>query len=163
MQNESLNRLDVQLSEIARLAGRPETELLTVHPKVSAWSVAQHLDHSLKVGSAVLGVILTPKDPPKAGINLAGRVVLVIGRFPRGRGESPKPLRGEAADTPKLLAAVEKARALRARVTAETLLSPSPVLKHPYFGGLSAAQAVKFLSIHTKHHLAIVADILRAP
>lgn len=161
MQNESLTRLDVQLAEISRLAERPEAELLTVHPKVSAWSLAQHLDHSLKVGSAVLGSVVAPKEPPKAGINMAGRMVLLLGWFPRGRGESPKPLRGEAADTARLLAAVEKVRALRARVTADTLASSATVLKHPYFGGLTAAQAVRFLAIHTRHHLRISADILK--
>ena len=39
--------------------------------------------------------------------------------------------------------------------------SPTPVFPHPYFGGLSAAQGVRFLGMHNHHHWKIVRDIRR--
>jgi hypothetical protein len=35
-------------------------------------------------------------------------------------------------------------------------------LPHPYFGGLTPVQTLRFLVVHTGHHLRIVADIRRA-
>ncbi len=35
-------------------------------------------------------------------------------------------------------------------------------IEHPYFGGLTAADWLRFMVIHTRHHLKIIADIERA-
>lgn len=161
VQNEALRRLDAQLDEIARLAERRETELSLVREKVSAWSPAHHLDHALKVSKAVLGAVLEPKEPLKAGINMAGRFVLLLGRFPRGRGKSPKALRGEGVDSRLILESLETVRALRASLSPSLLADPTAIVKHPYFGGFHAAQALRFLTIHTQHHLRIISDILK--
>jgi hypothetical protein len=32
---------------------------------------------------------------------------------------------------------------------------------HPYFGALNKNQTIRFLSIHTHHHLKIIADIIK--
>lgn len=131
--------------------------------RVSGWSVAEQVDHVLKVVTAQLARLDERRPPPK-GINLAGRIVLGIGRIPRGVGKSPAPVRGEARSRSELLAALGAARGRLERMAGDAALwnERRPLAGHPYFGGLTPRQVLRFLEIHTDHHLRIVAEIRRA-
>lgn len=152
------------LDEIARFV-RFEPAILTLRvERVSRWSIGQHVDHSLKVLEAGQRFLVQSETPLARGINLAGRLALATGWLPRGVGKSPKGVL-PADDVPSDLAE----RASQARRTfcekalpLAILANPRPVFLHPYFGGLSALQGVRFLGIHTGHHMKIVADIRRA-
>ncbi len=160
----SVARLASQLDEITRLV-RFEPALLALRAeRVSQWSIGLQIDHILKVLEFGQIVLAKAEAPLPRGMNLTGRIVFALGWFPRGVAKSPKRVL-PAEQTPADLA--ERAARLR-RIYCETPLAaeifadPKPVFPHPVFGGLSALQGLRFLGLHTHHHLRIVADIRRA-
>jgi hypothetical protein len=159
-----LRRIGAQLHAVEALLDEGEEKLGRRAPRVSGWSVAEQLDHVTKVLEAALARLLAESPPLGQGINLVGRVLLAIGRIPRGVGKSPAAVRGAERSAAELRAAVERVRALLASVAADgsPLAGDRPVFRHPYFAGLTPGQTLRFLSVHTDHHLRIVADIRRA-
>jgi DinB family protein len=150
-----------QLDEITAVVDRDESQLLSRKAEVSKWSPAEHLDHSLRVASAVLKRLLSPAAPLPQGINMLGRAVLFAGWFPRGRGESPENLRGAPATRQELHAAIEEVqRLINGAEQDDRPMERRPIVRHPFFGGLNAAQAMRFLVVHNNHHLKIIRDII---
>jgi len=158
-----LQAVHAQLDRIAALLeSEPDPTPIRIE-KVSGWSVAEQVDHMFKILDAQLGR-LDERRPAKRGINLVGRIILGIGRIPRGVGKSPAPVRGELRTRPELVAALVATRERLERMAGDAALwnDPRPLAGHPYFGGLTPRQVLRFLAVHTDHHLRIVADIRRA-
>jgi hypothetical protein len=83
--------------------------------------------------------------------------VFTIGRIPRGRAESPESVRPKQFDPTSLILHAEK--------TKQTLpllqsVGEGEYFLHPYFGNLKKNDAIRFLEIHTRHHLLIMKDII---
>lgn len=156
--------LDAQFERLARLLDEPPARLGVVRPAVSRWSVGQQIDHVLKVLQVTRQVIASERPPLVRRINLAGRLALALNWLPRGVGKAPQavlPDERSASALGQALAAEQAAwrelagqRALLAR--------PEAIYPHPYFRGLTRAEAVRFACVHTHHHLKIVDDILAA-
>lgn len=154
----TLESVGAQLGEIRRRIEGP----LGTSPAVSGWSVAQHLDHSLKVGAGMLRRIVKPSTEAMPALDWRGHAVLLLGRIPRGKGKSPAAVEGVEVPAEALLAAHDACTAVYREVADRPVLleARSRVMRHPYFGGLTAAQTLRFVEIHTDHHLRIVDDIL---
>ena len=87
-------------------------------------------------------------------------IVLTTKKIPRGRAQSPDVVVPKGKITEETLKAhldqtVEKIKELNS-------IGPNQYFRHPFFGNLRLKQTVKFLEIHTYHHLKIVNDILKA-
>jgi hypothetical protein len=123
----------------------------------SAWCVAEHLDHTIKVASATIQVLLKPSNPTLShGINIPGRLVLIFGWIPRGRGRAPEKLTGTPETADALRARLAELDALTERALAATTPDGIPILRHPMFGGLTFSESLAFIVIHTNHHLKII-------
>jgi len=159
-----LDRLDAQLRQVAALIDEGDERLGRRAPRVSGWSVGEQVDHLTKVLERALALMLTSSTPLPKGINLTGRLLLACGRIPRGIGKSPQSVRGAERSAAELRESLARIRPLveRLRATPARLVDRTAIFPHPYFGGLDAAQALRFLSVHTDHHLRIVADIRKA-
>lgn len=161
---KALTRIREQLQRIRSLSRTPEAHLFAVETRVSGWCTAEHLDHILKVSAAIVGRVRdTNATPERRGISLLGRLILLVGWIPRGRGRSPKSVVGTriaAAELEPLIAKLEQsiAQVVPGVVTASRV----PIVPHPYFGGLTRSQALRFVAIHNAHHLRIVDEILRS-
>lgn len=157
-------RLEAQLRQVEALVAEGDEKLGRRAPRVSGWSVAEQVDHLTKVLDRSLGLLLTSDTALPKGINLTGRLLLALGRLPRGVGKSPAAVRGADRRAGELRDALAGVRLLVTRLRASTgiFARRTPVFPHPYFGGLDAAQALRFLNVHTDHHLRIVADIRKA-
>ncbi|HXG59541.1 MAG TPA: DinB family protein, partial [Thermoanaerobaculia bacterium] len=127
-------------------------------PEVSGWSIAEHVDHCLKSSRAILARINDPR-PCDGGINFVGRLVLLTGWIPRGRGKSPEKMRGGVVTGGEVAASLRELEAVVAAFTPEAMSCRAPVVRHPYFGGLDPRQALRFTIIHNRHHLRIIDDI----
>jgi len=138
-------------------------------PTVSSWSVKDHLEHLSVANEGIVTwierVCAGDHDLHTGGSpNVLGRIVLLVGAFPRGRGKAPDPTIPKGMDAEELEAS---ARRTKARV--EALESSFPQMhasratrNHFAFGDLTATQWLRFTAIHNHHHQKIIRDVLRA-
>lgn len=132
---------------------------------VSRWSPLEHAEHLALADEASLHQLeaaLDRDDGPKG--TLVGRLVLLLGWIPRGVGKAPEQTRAEGVDRYEV---AERLRAVRERIEAlggrlDEVAAARGRASHPVFRGLTAAQWLKFLSVHHRHHLKIIEDIRRA-
>lgn len=159
-----LTRLNAQVDELRRRSSLGDAELAK-SCGVSGWTPAEHLDHLIKVSSSIVRRLLDLEAVPlPSGINPVGRLILFLGRIPRGKGKAPERLRGTKVTAAELLASLDRLRADVERLQdAHLSRKRGPVVPHPRFGGLTAAQAIDFTVLHNRHHLQIIDDILKAP
>lgn len=132
----------------------------STHTNVSQATVGWQLDHALKVLNSVLA-ILAKTDPKKYknSFNFKRSVIFATGKFPRGKAKSPKQvLPPEIIKLEDLLAQLSEARK-----NVKTIISidKHTFFIHHIFGTLNKNQTLRFLDIHTNHHLKIVDDILK--
>lgn len=160
----SVQQMSTQFARMRALASGPQEQLWLTISNVSAWCPAEHLDHLTKASSSIFRRLLDGgAAPPRHAINLIGRLVLTLGWIPRGRGKTPERLSGTRANCAALLASIDEMESL-ARQLDPGALTPvrTPVVPHPKFGGLTPAQALRFVAIHNEHHLRIIMDMERS-
>lgn len=128
--------------------------------KISKATVGWHLDHSLKVMNSVLGA-LKKSDPTfyKSKFNLLRLTAFTLGAFPRGKAKSPKRV------LPPAIIIIEDVKN-QLEIAIDNFksfqdLEENQYFEHPLFKHLNKKKALKFLEIHTNHHLKIVKDILK--
>lgn len=128
--------------------------------KVSKASVGWHLEHSLLIlNGSLKGLTMTnPKDfNPKSSIKKF--LFLNFGMIPRGKIKSPKqfiPLETPTKESIKKLLNLAKER-----LEAVKNLPEKSYITHPFLGDLDKKTTLKFLGLHTNHHLKIIDDILK--
>ena len=141
------------------------------HPELSGWSALEHVAHaalanelivrnlaSLRAGAGPL--VLAEGEPVPEALEMLAR-----GEIPRGRAQSPRmvrpPARIDRALLEDWLRAGESGFRLHAQASEELARAPGRV-PHQLLGPLSAALWVRFAAVHTRHHLAIVDQLLEA-
>ncbi len=156
------------LARASELASRPEV-VAARSERVSRWSIGHHLEHLALADSAILdGLEKILADDPATQkprhFTVAGRILLTLGRIPRGRGQAPKALRPKGLEQAELAALSEhqhrRLGALGERLS--DIASSSGTHPHPLFGQLTILDWLRFLSIHHRHHERIILDIQRA-
>lgn len=138
-------------------------------PAVSAWSVSQHADHVSRADATIVEHLeraLAGGGGRRArGVSIFGRLVLFTGYIPRGVGKAPAMTRPAPHSEPAEVAArlaTERRRIAGWAPRLGELVGLDPNLRHPYFGGLDAAQWLRFVQVHHRHHRKIVDAILGA-
>lgn len=159
-----------RLEELARL---DDPTLYRVEEEVSLWSIAEHLDHVGRVNiSSFLAIdrlVAGREDDPEVlhsgGPKLAMLPVLLFGRIPRGRAQAPERF-FPAADVEResVRATLSESRKGLSRTAAKVaaLAEARGRIAHPILGNLNARQWLRFVRIHTAHHIRIMDDILAA-
>jgi hypothetical protein len=161
----ALAQLQVELDELFALA--PE-RLKATAPAVSAWSSEQHLAHvalanelvlrnlkSISIGKGLLLVRGAEADS-------RALAVLAEGRIPRGRAQSPRIVRPPERIERALLAQwLADARSALAEFDPHALRPGDPKVPHQLLGPLDGPQWARFAVVHTRHHLAILREVLR--
>lgn len=130
------------------------------NPKISKAKVAWHIDHSLKVINYVI-VALQKSDPKtyKNNLSFLGRIILVVGSFPRGRVKAPK-----TVIPPEVILEediITQLKTVKTTIKSIEELDKNAYFIHPIFGNINKAKVYQFIVLHTKHHLKIIDDILR--
>jgi len=131
----------------------------------SSWSALEHAEHMARADDGALHQLeaaLERDGGPR--IKLAGRVVLRLGWIPRGVGKAPATTRPDGADRRRVADALVAARRRLGELAPrlDEIARSRGRASHPIFGGLSAAQWLRFLTVHHHHHLKIIADVRRA-
>lgn len=146
--NSLLNEVEEYISDRDRIA-----------PEVSSVEVAWHLDHLLKVINGI-HYSLSESDPDdyKYSWKFTRSVIFTIGRFPRGIAKSPKSaLPPDVIDTDDIYKQLADARS---KVIDFSRFDRKQHFNHGMFGMLNRNRALKFVEIHTRHHLRIIRDIV---
>ena len=84
---------------------------------------------------------------------------MFFGYIPRGKGKAPKQVAPKEEFTTEQLKPLLSTA--KSNVDGLSTLDKIVNFNHPYFGVLNKKQTVKFLGIHTHHHLKIIKDILK--
>jgi hypothetical protein len=127
---------------------------------VSKSDIAWHLDHVLKVINGI-SAVLKKSNPTdyKSTFNFKRSLILFLGKIPRGKAKAPETVIsiGEIS-LEDLKLQVDNAKN---SISEFKNYNPKNNFQHPLFGQLNSKETLRFLEIHTKHHLKIVDDILK--
>ncbi len=156
MPNPNIEKLQLQLSEIESFIPKFET----TNFKVSKVSVGWQLDHALKVLNGVMKTLMNSNpDNYNSDFNFSRMVLFGLNYIPRGKAKSPKiVLPPEIILKESLVAQFNDAKDYLEKMDA---VNDRQYFKHFVFGTLSKKQTLRFLILHTHHHLKIIKDILK--
>lgn len=156
MSDKRITILKKQLSQIELFIPLMDKQ----NSKVSISTVGWQLDHTLKVFNAVSES--TKRSNPEKyerKFNLWRTILFPLGYFPRGKARAPKyVLPPEIITTNDLNTQLLVAKE---HITTLNSLNKTMYFKHPIFGLLAKKQTLRFLQMHTHHHLKIIHDILK--
>ncbi|MBI1290880.1 hypothetical protein GC173_06500 [bacterium] len=163
-----LKKLAEDIGTIRGILAWPEPRLYTVEEDLSLWSPVQQVHHAALVVRAVLERIEVLYADESPEILRSGRptgrgyAVLLFGRIPRGRGRSPEPYisppETTRAEVEELLKTVDKQLQVAVE-RARYLYDVKGRWPHPVLGAFNCAEWVRFLRVHTDHHLEIAEQI----
>ena len=137
-------------------------DLFDANPPGGGWSYAEVYSHLLQANiSSALAIekcSMSTCKPTTKGRSIIGLFVLTFNRFPPVRVKVPGEI---AAKNPAKKISKEEARNLlvRCRKKINEVIelvhdsSPHRRVKHPRLGMLNAEQWLKFILIHSKHHI----------
>ena len=138
-------------------------------PAISGWSAEQQLAHvalaneiivrnlhSLARGSGAL--VVRGGEPVDGALRM-----LSSGVIPRGRAHSPRMVRPPAQfDRELLLRWIEDDRREIEKLDPANVVASALRVPHQLLGPLDAPQWLRFAVVHTRHHLEIACEVLRA-
>lgn len=127
---------------------------------VSNSTIGWQIDHCLLVINGVVSQIeISNPTEFKSKFNFNRFIVFITGKIPRGKIRAPKVV------TPVEISTVEELKSkieiAKSNVQKLNNLPKNSHFKHPFLSNLNVKQTEKFLTIHTKHHLKIIQDILK--
>ncbi|GGZ85410.1 DUF1569 domain-containing protein [Algibacter mikhailovii] len=126
---------------------------------ISKSSIGWQLDHALKVVNRVTAILIKTKpERYKKELNIARVISFALCYIPRGRAKAPRVVIPPDVITREDL--ISQLNEARAQIKIAEQLPEKSHFIHHVFGMLSKKQTLRFLEIHTKHHLKIVNDIL---
>lgn len=151
---QDLSRLVVTLEENIPMMYRVNTAISTA-------TVGWHLQHSLLVINSIING-LKQSDPTSYSwkFNLNRTFIWTIGKIPRGKGKAPKVVIPKEEITNALI--TDSLSKAKENIASLVSAQKNQYFLHPYFGQLNLKPTIKFLKIHTKHHLDIINDIVKA-
>ena len=150
-----MKKVEAQLKELSELLKFCNNTNKTV----SEASVGWHIEHSLLVIKQITATV-AQSDPKlfKSKFNFNRIWVFLFSYIPRGKAQAPRVVIPAAELSIDLLedSIKQTHQALVYLKDCET----NQYFMHPFFGALNRDQTIKFLFIHTKHHLKIIKDII---
>lgn len=126
---------------------------------VSKAPVGWHIEHILLVINGIISRLKRSNPAEfKGAFNMSRFIVFTTGIIPRGRAKAPETVVPKPFDTESLAAHIAIAKE---RIKQLDDMNPNFFMEHPFFGHLRKEDTIKFLRIHTNHHLKIINDILK--
>ena len=129
-------------------------------PSVTSSDVAWQIDHSLKVINLVSkSLVLSNPTQYKSQFNAWRLLLFSLNYIPRGRAKAPKMVMPpEKISEDQLYQQVQ----LAYENIAQLMKAPEQAyFKHFVFGTLNRKRTIRFLKLHTNHHLKIIKDIIK--
>lgn len=132
-----------------------------LHTETSTSNIGWHVEHCLLVYVRII-TAMESSDPAlyKGSFNMKKILVFALNKIPRGKAQAPKTVRPTGEISPEKL--MNNIEAAGIKIKALANLQKHHHFDHPFFGKLHLKETVKFLKIHTHHHLKIINDIVKA-
>lgn len=128
--------------------------------QVSKASVGWHLEHSLLIlNSSLKGLTMTDPKDYKPKFSVKKFVFLNFGLIPRGKIRAPKQFIPLEVPTQKSI--LKLMSLTKERLEAAKNLPEKSFITHPFLGDFDKKTTLRFLWLHTNHHLKIADDILK--
>jgi hypothetical protein len=144
--------LDELASHIADMEKRNE--------RISASTVGWQIEHSLMtIRFVTKGLLASDPSLFSRSFNFTKIFILFTGKMPRGKAKAPKYVLPDEFNEETLQKHILKTKEALAELT---LAQPNQFVEHPYFGKINKKETIRFLGIHTFHHIKIIRDILAA-
>ena len=150
------SNLNFKLNEVTSYIDLWDTKNL----EVSEASVAWHMDHIyLMVNQLYKALKYSDEDNYQPESNKTRDYVFTSNTMPRGKVTAPESVRPvENITINTLQTHYDEALATVERVLT---LAEKKHFNHPILGTMNRDETIKFLTIHTEHHLKIIRDILK--
>lgn len=128
--------------------------------RVSQTNAGWHLEHSMLTINGITHA-LSKSEPHlyKRKFKLIKLIVFTLGKIPRGKAKAPKVVQPISTVTREILE--KHLEVTRIKISELEKLSKDKYFDHPIFGHLKLKDTIRFLEIHTHHHLKIVDDIIK--
>jgi hypothetical protein len=128
------------------------------NPEISGSNTGWHIEHALLTIDRIIERLSQTKSSDyKWKINFSKIYVFTTRKIPRGRAKAPEQVRPKDKINPESL--TRHMATTKEKVKALNRLPSDQYFEHPYFGHLKLKQTIKFLEIHTLHHLKIIQEI----
>lgn len=151
--------------KLERLIDQLEAQVANSHllnTGVSAAPISWHIEHSLLVIDLTLkGMKKSSPGDYRRNFSFWRLLTFSLGRFPRGRAKAPKAV--EPKEGTDAQALTDHIGQTRQSLKEFLQLDPLQHMKHPIFGKLNLRQTLRFLELHTRHHMDIIGDIVKKP
>jgi hypothetical protein len=133
----------------------------TLNQVISNATIGWHIEHSLLTINGIIEVLkkVEPNNY-KWKFNLIRIVILATKKIPRGKAKSPESVVPKGSASRDVL--TSNIYATQQKIEELNSLHKNAYFEHPLFGKLNLRHAIKFLEIHTRHHLDIIEEILAA-
>jgi hypothetical protein len=127
---------------------------------ISEASVGWHIEHSLLVIKQITATV-AQSEPKlfKSKFNASRFFVFLLNTIPRGKAKAPKVVIPSDNITEDALH--ESLKNTYQAIAYLKDCQEQQYFMHPFFGQLNKKQTLRFLAIHTQHHLKIIRDILK--
>lgn len=130
-------------------------------PGVSRGAVGWHIAHTLLTINVVADALVSSKpEEYQWKFDWRRSFLLAFGKIPRGKIRAPEAVQIKQELDKAALAA--QVAATREKIKALDNLQPQNFFTHPFLGKIKLKPARRFLGIHTRHHLKIIEDLVRA-
>ncbi len=151
-----MNKLQGQLNELETKISKQDI----CNNDVSKSTVGWHIEHILLTINIIIEEV--KKSNPanyKWSFKLPKILVFSMNKIPRGRAKAPKIV---LPKTYNELTLNEHLKISKLNIQDLENISSGNYFNHPYFGNLKLDKTIKFLEIHTNHHLKIINDIIKS-
>jgi hypothetical protein len=129
-----------------------------VNTAVSASGVGWHIEHSLITIQRIVHAVKS-SDPNtyKWSFKFNRMLVLITKTIPRGAAKAPQVVvPQEHIDAETLKTSISKTLHMANKIAS---IQKNQNFTHPFLGQLNKRATIRFLQIHTNHHLKIIKDI----
>lgn len=152
----NMNKLRALINELENKI--PKQKL--INQKISKSSVGWHIEHALLTVDLIIEAlkISNPTDY-KWTLSYTRILVFTMKKIPRGRVQSPTSVR--PTNTFNIETLENHLYVSKEKLKEFDSLKPNNYFEHPFFGKLNVMPTIKFLVIHTKHHINIINDIIK--
>lgn len=134
-------------------------EMNKTNTAISKGSVAWHIEHSLLTINVIIKQL--PKSDPAAykwKFKLIKLIIFTLKKIPTGKAKAPDVVAPKNDITKESIE--QHLEKTREHIKLLDTFNKDVYFEHPFFGHLKLADTIKFLGIHTNHHLEIIKKIV---